>query len=68
MKVSKLILEKLLTDTNFRLNTALALKVTERRVRDYAKEESDNLTKYAAVLFYQSAGFSVEQIFDLQPA
>ncbi len=63
MKVSKLILEKLLSDTDFRLSTALALKVSERTVADYAKKESDNLTKYAAFLYYKSQGFTVAEIF-----
>jgi hypothetical protein len=64
MRVSKLIEEKLLNDTEFRLKTALAIGVTERSIKNYVKDHSDNLTKYAAVLIYQSHGFSIEQIFE----
>lgn len=63
MKVSQTILQKLANDADFRLNTALALKVSERTIKDYVKCESDNLTKYAAVLYYKKCGFTEEQIF-----
>jgi hypothetical protein len=64
MKVSALIIEKLLTDKKFRLNTALALGVTERNVQQLADRNSDNLTKMAAVNYYKSTGLTDEQIFE----
>ncbi|WP_298118047.1 hypothetical protein [Flavobacterium sp.] len=63
MKVSQIIVEKLLNDKNFRLNTALALGVTERNVINLAKSNSDNLTKMAAVNFYKSTGLKDDEIF-----
>jgi hypothetical protein len=64
MKVSTLIIEKLLNDKNFRLNTALALNVTERNVQILAEKNSDNLTKMAAVKYYMSTGLTEKQIFE----
>ena len=64
MKVSAFILEKLLNDTDFRLNTALALGVTERNVTELAKRNSDNLTKAAAVKYYKKTGLKEKQIFE----
>lgn len=64
MKVSTLIIEKLLNDKNFRLNTALALNVTERNVQILAEKNSDNLTKMAAVKYYKSTGLTEKQIFE----
>ncbi|WP_445454066.1 hypothetical protein [Flavobacterium sp. 25HG05S-40] len=64
IKVSQLILEKLLNDKNFRLNTALALNISERSVERLAERQSDNLTKMAAVNFYRSTGLTDEQIFE----
>lgn len=68
MRVSQLIIEKLLNDKNFRLNTALALGVTERNVQILADKNSDNLTKAAAVLYYKSTGLTDEEIFENVPA
>ena len=68
MRVSQLILEKLLNDKNFRLNTAIALDVTERNVQILAEKNSDNLTKAAAVLYYKSTGLSEEEIFEHVPS
>lgn len=64
MKVSQLIIEKLLNDKNFRLNTALALDVSERNVQQLAERNSDNLTKAAAVKFYKSTGLKEKEIFE----
>ena len=62
MRVTPLILEKLLNDKNFRLNTALALGVSERNVQILAEKNSDNLTKAAAIEFYKSTGLTEDQI------
>ena len=68
MKVSALIIQKLLKDKKFRLSTALALGVTERNVQQLAERNSDNLTKMAAVEYYRSTGLSDEQIFEIVTA
>jgi hypothetical protein len=64
MNVSTTILEKLLNDKDFRLRTALALGVTERNVQILAKNNSDNLTKAAAVKFYKTTGLKDREIFE----
>jgi heterodisulfide reductase subunit B len=64
MKVTPLIIEKLLNDKIFRLNTALALGVTERNVQQLAERNSDNLTKMAAVKYYKSTGLKESEIFE----
>lgn len=66
MRVSPLILEKLTNDKNFRLNTAIALGVSELNVKRLAKANSDNLTKAAAVIYYRKEGFNDEQIFEVE--
>lgn len=64
MKVTSLIIEKLTNDKIFRLNTALALGVTERNVQQLADRNSDNLTKMAAVKYYKSTGLKDKDIFE----
>lgn len=66
MEVSAIIIEKLLNNKVFRLNTALALGVTERNIQELAKRKSDNLTKAAAVKYYKSTGLKEKQIFELE--
>lgn len=66
MKVSAIIIEKLLNNKIFRLNTALALGVTERNIQELAKRESDNLTKAAAIKYYKSTGLKEKEIFELE--
>jgi hypothetical protein len=66
MKVTPLIIEKLLNDKIFRLNTALALGVTERNVQQLAERNSDNLTKMAAVKYYKSTGLKDKDIFETE--
>lgn len=70
MKLTHLVIEKLLNDREFRLNTALALKVGERNIQARADENADNgsLTKMAAVNYYKSTGLSEEQIFEVETA
>jgi len=66
MKISQLIIEKLLNDKNFRLNTALVLGTTERMVQINAQNNTvnGNLTKIAAVNYFKSQGFQEEEIFE----
>lgn len=68
MKVSQLIIEKLLNDKNFRLNTAIALGVTERNVQILAEKNTvnSNLTKMAAIEYYKSTGLKEEEIFEAE--
>lgn len=70
MKVSQLIIGKLLNDKNFRLNTAIALNVTERNIQILADKNStnSNLTKMAAIKFYKSTGLKESEIFETQTA
>lgn len=66
MKLTPLLIEKLLTDKNFRLNTALALGVTERNIQILANNNdvNSNLTKMAAVKYYRSTGLKDKDIFE----
>lgn len=68
MKLSQFIIEKLLNDKNFRLNTAMALGVSERNVQILADKNdvNSNLTKMAAVNFYKSTGLTESEIFEKQ--
>ncbi len=65
MNISRLVREKILNEKSFRLQTALALGVTERNVQILATKNSDNLTKYAAVKFFKSTGLKEKEIFDI---
>ena len=64
MKVSEKIRQKLLNERDFRLGTALAMKISENNVRNLAKANSENLTKYSAIKFFESEGFSEDEIFE----
>ena len=66
MKLSQIIIEKLTTDKNFRLNTAIALDVTERNIQILADKNSNNsnLTKIAAIKYFKSTGFKESEIFE----
>jgi hypothetical protein len=68
MKVSQIIIEKLLSDKKFRLNTALALNVTERNIQILADKNSENsnLTKASAIKFYKTTGLKEEDIFETE--
>lgn len=68
MKVSQIIIEKLLNDKNFRLNTALALGVSERNIQILAEKNTinSNLTKMAAINYYKSTGLADKDIFDYE--
>ena len=62
-KVSPIIAEKLINDKEFRLKTAIALKIGERSVMNSLYAESDNLTKYAAILVFRQYGFKEKEMF-----
>lgn len=66
MRVSSLIIEKLTNDKNFRLNTAIALGVSELNVKRLTLANSDNLTKAAAVKYYKSTGLKEKEIFETE--
>lgn len=63
MKVSKVILEKILKDNSFSVKLAETLNITQLSVRNLAKRNSDKLTLYIAIKFYKEQGFSEEEIF-----
>ncbi len=64
MKVSHLILEKILNDSTFSGELAIELGITQQSVKSLAKRNSEKLTLYAAILFYRSKGFKDEEIFE----
>ena len=66
MKVSQTIIEKLLNERDFRLGTALAMKISENNVRNLAKANSENLTKYSAIKFFKANGFKENEIFETE--
>nr|WP_315126330.1 hypothetical protein [uncultured Capnocytophaga sp.] len=63
MKVSNLIIEKILNDNNFSIELAKRLGVRQQSVMGLARRNSRNLTFWEAVKFYKEQGFSEEQIF-----
>lgn len=64
MRVSEQILDKIKRDRVFRFGVAMALGISERQVYNLIKNNSDNLTKYKAVEYYLSQGFSESEIFE----
>lgn len=66
MRVSPLIIEKLTNDKIFRLNTAIALGVSELNVKRLAESNSDNLTKAAAVKYFLSTGLTESEILETE--
>lgn len=68
MKLSQFLIEKLTNDKNFRLNTAIALDVSERNVEILTRKNgvNSNLTKMAAVNFYKSTGLTDAEIFETE--
>lgn len=66
MKVSKVIIQKILSDNSFSVKLADKLGITQLSVRNLAKRNSDKLTLYVAVKFYESQGFSEEEIFETE--
>ena len=63
MKVSKIIIERILNDNNFSIELAKRLGNQQQSVLGLARRNSRNLTLWEAVLFYKEQGFSEEQIF-----
>ncbi len=64
MKVSNLIIEKILTDNNFSIELAKRLGVQQQSALGLARRNSRNLTLWEAVIFYKEQGFTEEQIFE----
>ncbi len=64
MKVSKLIIEKILTDSTFSGELAISLGIKQQSVIGLAKRNSEKLTLYQAVLFYREKGFTEKEIFE----
>lgn len=68
MKVSKTILEKILSDKKFSSDLAQIFNIKQISVELLARRNSGKLTQYAAVLYYRDCGFTDEQIFETENA
>ncbi|SDE00718.1 hypothetical protein [Riemerella columbipharyngis] len=64
MRVTKLILEKILSDNEFSIELAKELGIQQQSVLGLARRNSQKLTLYQAVNFYIEKGFSKEEIFE----
>lgn len=64
MKVSKTILEKVLSDKKFSSDLGQIFNIKQISVELLARRNSGKLTQYAAVQYYRSCGFSDEEIFE----
>ena len=64
MKVSKIIIEKILSDNEFSIELAKRLGNQQQSVLGLARRNSRNLTLWEAVMFYKEKGFTEEQIFE----
>lgn len=64
MKVSKIIIEKILNDNAFSSELAKELEIQQQSVLGLARRNSDKLTLYKAVVFYRKKGFSEKEIFE----
>ncbi len=64
MKVSNLIIEKILKDSSFSGELAINLGIKQQSVIGLAKRNSEKLTLYKAILFYREKGFADAQIFE----
>ena len=67
MKVSKIIIEKILNDNEFSIELAKRLGNQQQSVLGLARRNSRNLTLWEAVMFYKEKGFTEEQIFEKDP-
>lgn len=67
MKVSKIIIEKILNDNEFSIELAKRLGNQQQSVLGLARRNSRNLTLWEAVMFYKEKGFTEEQIFEKGP-
>lgn len=63
MKVSKIIIQKILNENSFSIELAKELGIQQQSVLGLARRNSEKLTLYKAVLFYKKSGFTEEQIF-----
>jgi len=68
MKVSKIILDKILTDNEFSLGLAEIFKIKQISVELLARRNSGKLTQYQAVMYYKKKGFTEDQIFEKETA
>lgn len=64
MKVSQLILDKILEDNDFSMELAKELGIQQQSVLGLARRNSERLTLWKAVKFYKKKGFSEGQIFE----
>ena len=67
MKVSKIIIEKILNDNEFSIELAKRLGNQQQSVLGLARRNSRNLTLWEAVMFYKEQDFTEEQIFEKDP-
>ncbi len=70
MNISALILDKINTDRNFRLELAMAINLSERQIQNlvvsHKKGKSVRLRDAFAVEFFRSKGFTDAQIFECE--
>lgn len=64
MKISKKIIEKILSDNQFSLKLALLLDIQQTSVRALARSNSDKLGHAKLVDFYKEEGFSDTDIWE----
>ncbi|GIJ92814.1 hypothetical protein CAPN002_00320 [Capnocytophaga stomatis] len=64
MKVSKTIIEKILSDNGFSTDLAKELGIQQQSVLGLARRNSEKLTLWKAVKFFMEKGFTEEQIFE----
>ncbi len=64
MKVSNLIIEKILTDNQFSSELAIKLGIQQQSVLGLARRKSNKLLLYPAVLFYKEKGFDEKEIIE----
>lgn len=66
MKVSKIIIDKILTDKKFSSDLGQIFNIKQISVELLARRSSGKLTQYAAVQYYRSCGFTDEEIFETE--
>ncbi len=66
MKVSKEIIERILTDNQFSLDVASVLGIQQASVFLLAKRHSDKLASYRLVKFYKEQGYNESEIFETE--
>jgi len=63
-KISDAIVQEILNNNDFSLDVAKLLGIQQYSVKELAKRNSDKLANYHVVLYYQSKGFTLEEIFN----